>query len=180
MKKIFLLLLCFVVLAAAAQSKRSVIKKPRRLARLMVSCPKNPQLNNTYIKYWGLGMDNIAQLPRLAPIASCRDTAMTYFNTSDQKLHWWTGVQDTTFQTLTAIGGGDTIVGSNIERGGTLTKNTLVKYNNFVPQIAVPDPGTGDGSWVLSKVFSPRAGTNNLDWIQTVESINTGQFDTGL
>lgn len=79
---------------------------------------------------------------------------------------------------LTANGGGDTLNGSNIELGGTLTKSPITKYNGFVPMISVPSPGTGDNANQVWRVRSPSQGTKTSDFIFLVESIHGGQADT--
>jgi|SRR6266850_104091 len=54
-------------------------------------CPKLPQQVNAYYEWWGGKFKNIVQLPRVAPLASCVDTGMVYYNPVDSNLYGWTG-----------------------------------------------------------------------------------------
>jgi len=60
-------------------------------------CPKVPQTLNVYDAFWGTKSQNIMQVPRVAPLTSCRDSGMVYYNPGDSALHWWTGFTDLSF-----------------------------------------------------------------------------------
>lgn len=79
MKKILLVAFCLVSLMAAGQ------------------CPKVPQYVGSYYNYWGIKDSILFQLPRRAPLTTCRDSGMTYYNPIDSALHWWTGFTDRSF-----------------------------------------------------------------------------------
>lgn len=87
MKPFFLIFFCALGLLAKAQ------------------CPKSPQWVNSYYNYWGLKDSVLFQLPRRAPLNTCRDSGMTYYNPTDSSLHWWTGFTDRTFSPGTTLPG---------------------------------------------------------------------------
>lgn len=141
-----------------------------------------PQKIQSWYQFVGVTHDSVEVMPSVQTPVYYRIRGAFYWNTADSNIYVWSGTQflckTCAGSSLTAVGGGDTIVSNNIEFGGKLTKNTITKYNGFVPNVQLPSPGTGDNGSYVFKVLSPSNGTKNAPWLHLIESITTGNFDT--
>lgn len=158
------------------------------LVGLSASAQNPPQKVNANYQFQSAGADSGGlRIPKFQTLPAhpnaffVRNGALAY-QVSDSALYAWDSVL-AVFRFIgpvTAIGGGDTLDGSNMEIGGTLLLNPTTHLNGFNPINTVLSPGTGDAHSqnILSELISPSGGSRNTNFEQLVQSINGGQADT--